>query len=82
MSRAFDLSQVVQFVPTSNLCGVDAIVCHPDDTMRVATESMCVSFGGKEKVEFILAALEYYRKHVMIHAEPGQVGGWLQLPKH
>lgn len=79
MPRPFDLSQVVQFVPTANQCGVDAIVTHPDDTSRVATESICSVWGGKEKVEFIIAALEYYRKHKILNAN-GNVGGWLELP--
>jgi|HubBroStandDraft_1064217.scaffolds.fasta_scaffold333893_1 hypothetical protein len=76
MARQFDLAQVVRFVPTANGHGVDAIVTHPSDTSRVATESICSCWAG-EKAEFVVAALEYYRTHVMLQAQPKLVGGWL-----
>lgn len=66
MSKQFDLAEVIQFVPNVAGAGIDAIVQHPDDTSRVATQGICVTFGGSEMREFLLEALEYYRKHKII----------------
>lgn len=68
MRRTFDITQVVQFLPSATGCAVDALVQHPDDTSRVATQSICVTFGGHEMQEFILMALEYYRTHAVLDA--------------
>ena len=66
--KAFDIAEVVQFLPCANDSGVDALVQHPDNTGRVATQSVCVTFGGREMREFVLTALEYYRTHAVLNA--------------
>jgi hypothetical protein len=76
----FDLLLVHSFVPTSSLSGVDAIVTHPTDSSRVATENICTCWS-REKAELVLTALEYYRKHVLGGVAATPVGGWLELPR-
>jgi hypothetical protein len=66
MQREFDLSTVRQFIPQANGYGIDAIVTDPNDTSRVATETICTTFTGKN--EFVLQALEYYRTHAILNA--------------
>jgi hypothetical protein len=67
MPKEYDFGQVQQFVLQSNGYGVDAIVVDPNNSGRVATENICTSFG-RERAEFVLAALNYYRQHKIIEA--------------